>query len=406
MKSLKYKLNINYIYIFFNNLNFTSGFWMIYLAAKGMSLTQLGLLEGIFHVTGLLMEIPTGAIADILGRKASRVIGRVMGLISIVLMITVNNFWVYALSFVLCALSYNLESGAGEALLYDTLLQHGQEDQYVKHIGRVEATCQVAQIITLSVAGFFAIMNYHIPFIASMIATFMALGVGLLLVEPMGKGRKEEPKTNIVQAIKKQYVDGFGALKGNGKLVYLTLLPSFMFVVNTISFFYIQNYWKLQGKLESTIGIYLAGAAVCGAIGGVLCHRIVGKVRPKQFMQMIPVIFATALVTLPFGFAGVVGFMCMAFLDAVFYTVVSDYINKEIESSVRATVISMQSAVFSLYMIILFPLFGALGDGVNMQTAFFALSGITALLVVINALYLRIGRHRMADSEHKDLNAS
>lgn len=41
---------------------------MIYLAGKGMSLTQLGLLETIFHITSFTMEVPTGAVADIFGR--------------------------------------------------------------------------------------------------------------------------------------------------------------------------------------------------------------------------------------------------------------------------------------------------------------------------------------------------
>ncbi len=374
---------------------------MIYLAAKGMSLTQLGLLEGIFHVTGLLMEIPTGALADILGRKASRIIGRVMNILSIVLMVSVNSFWAYALSFVLCALSYNLESGAGEALLYDTLLEHKQESLYMKHIGRVEATCQVAQIITLSIAGFLAIMNYNLPFIATLIATIMALGTGFLLIEPLSKEREKVKERSIVAAIKKQYVDSFQALRSSGKLVYLTFFPSFIFVVNTMAFFYIQNYWKLQGHLESTIGIYLAGASVCGALGGLLSHRIASKAKPKRFMMVLPLIFAVALAVLPFHAVGIAGFMLMAFLEAIFYTVISDYVNKSIDSSVRATVISMQSAVFSLYMIVLFPLFGLLSDGMNMMTAFLSLAAVTVLLVLGNSLYLSFCNHHMGEAEEQ-----
>ncbi len=52
-----------------------------------MSLMQLGLLESIFHVTSFLMEIPTGVVADLFGRRMSRLIGRLLSVISLVLIL-------------------------------------------------------------------------------------------------------------------------------------------------------------------------------------------------------------------------------------------------------------------------------------------------------------------------------
>jgi len=119
---LQMKKNITreYIYSFLNNFNLLSTVWMLYLAYKGMSLTQIGLLEGLFHVTSFLMEIPTGSIADIFGRKTSRVLGSVFWVISSITMLYGNNFFHFALAMTLMALSYNLESGAGQALIYDS----------------------------------------------------------------------------------------------------------------------------------------------------------------------------------------------------------------------------------------------------------------------------------------------
>ncbi|NBK26550.1 MAG: MFS transporter, partial [Spirochaetia bacterium] len=100
------------------NLSFTHGIWMIYLASRGFSLIQLGALEAIFHITSFLMEVPTGSVADIWGRKTSRLAGRVCYALSLVLMYWGPTFWLQILAFVLSALGYNLESGAGDALLY------------------------------------------------------------------------------------------------------------------------------------------------------------------------------------------------------------------------------------------------------------------------------------------------
>src|SRR6056297_653491 len=98
---LKLKKNIakNYWYSLITNLNFTHGLWMLYLAHKGLSLLEIGMMEGLFHVYSLLMEVPTGAIADLLGRKTSRIAGRIASLISLIIMIFSSTFWMFALPF-------------------------------------------------------------------------------------------------------------------------------------------------------------------------------------------------------------------------------------------------------------------------------------------------------------------
>ena len=68
-------IRVNYLYTFIMCISLTQGFWLIYLASKGMSLLQLGILEGVFHVTSFIMETPTGAVADLYGRKFSRMLG-------------------------------------------------------------------------------------------------------------------------------------------------------------------------------------------------------------------------------------------------------------------------------------------------------------------------------------------
>jgi MFS family permease len=153
---LKKNVNKNYIYTLLQNIDLTRGIWMIYLASKGMSLTQLGLLETVFHITSFVMEVPTGAVADIFGRKISRILGRILSLISVVLLLAANSFLWFAISFVFTALSYNLESGAGDALIYDSLKEIGEEEKYMKISGNKELFYQTAGIISFFVGGYLA----------------------------------------------------------------------------------------------------------------------------------------------------------------------------------------------------------------------------------------------------------
>jgi len=68
-KKLKRNIPLDYISIFIERLNMQSLIWVLYLAYCGMNLGQIGILEGIYHVTSMIFEIPSGAIADLLGRK-------------------------------------------------------------------------------------------------------------------------------------------------------------------------------------------------------------------------------------------------------------------------------------------------------------------------------------------------
>ncbi|WP_367361906.1 MFS transporter [Mesotoga sp.] len=159
VERMKSNIKKNYLFSFLMNMRLSSGLWMIYMASKGMSLTQIGFLEGIFHVTSLTMEVPTGSVADLFGRKLSRTIGRCLSLVSILVLIGSRNFLHFALFMILAALSYNLESGSGEALVYDSLKYLKKEDNFISVLGRQEAIFQVSSVAALLVGGFLGTYN-------------------------------------------------------------------------------------------------------------------------------------------------------------------------------------------------------------------------------------------------------
>ncbi|MBG0764797.1 MAG: hypothetical protein H0S78_07910 [Tissierellales bacterium] len=67
------------------------------------------------------------------------------------------------------------------------------------------------------------------------------------------------------------------------------------------------------------------------------------------------------------------------------FIVMGNYINKLIKSEQRATLLSLQSMAFSLFMIVIFPIVGKLGDfyGLDFSFIFIALSSTIALSIVM-----------------------
>jgi len=377
----------NYIFAFLTSFNLTHGTWMIYLAIKGMSLLQLGILEGIFHVTSFLMEVPTGAVADIWGRKVSRICGRVFSVISVVILIFSNSFFFFALSFVFTALSYNLESGAGEALVYDSLKEIGEENKYMKLAGTQEVFLQLGMVAGLILGGIIATKSYIYAYSLSAIIGIVALIQAFTFTEPNTREvkRKEESTFSV---LKNQVLGSIKILKENRKIGFFIIFLQSISVFLTSIFFYIQNYMKGTGYNEGQIGLVLAISAVAGAIVASQAHRIEKVFKEKGILIIMPIIaslsiWGIALTKYYFAF-----FVVLTAVEGIIFIVINDYINKLIPSEKRATILSMASMVFSLMMIIVFPIVGQLGDMFSLKLAFKILAIASTSLVVPHVYFV------------------
>ena len=116
----RYKLNIllDYLHMFFRNTNFTHGIWVAFLLIRGFSLLDVGVFEMIFHISSLTMEVPTGVIGDLYGRRTSRLLGIFTYFIYIGIILFSTNYLLLVIGFIFCGISYTFESGSGDALVY------------------------------------------------------------------------------------------------------------------------------------------------------------------------------------------------------------------------------------------------------------------------------------------------
>lgn len=344
----------NYLYTFINNAGLSQAIWMLYLAYRGMSLVEIGLLESIFHLTSMTMELPTGLVADRFGRKKSRLLSAFMAFISACFLLNAHSFTALAIGFILSALSFNLESGAGDALVYDTLIEGDAEDRYYKVRGIQEVAFQSARGFGLIAGGFVAQVSYELAYgiTAGMhiIAFFVALG----FIEPT-VGRQEAHLT-LPQIVKKSVF----TLKNTPGVLGFMLTAEIFGLLFTSQFFYFQNFLKSIGYTEGTIGLFLAGATLFGIAGS---NGVDGLQRRFKQNDLLLALFLMGLI----GFYGIsfTGFepyfmMVLSGVEGAIYVLFSGLINKRIPAEQRATLLSFQSMVFSLLMILWFPVMGVL----------------------------------------------
>lgn len=386
---LKNNIKKNYIYFILDNLSLTRGLWMIFLIFKGMSLVQAGLLEGIFHITSLTMEMPTGSVADLLGRKVSRVAGRSLAVISSLLMVIANDFWLFALSFVFSALSYNLESGAGDALIYDSLLYIGEEKKYMRIAGKQEAILQLTSVASFIVGGILGKANYYWAFWGAVFLGTITLVFSFSFVEPPILKKYSKKKKGLGKKITTQITDSLKSLKNNKRASFLIIFSEILLAFSTCIFFYIQNFWKAEGKDEFQIGLILAAASGFSAIFGLTASKIEKFFGERKMLGLLCFTWFISIWGITLTDFKILFFIIIMIVEGLTFVVSSDYINKIIPSEYRATIISFGSMIFSLFMIFVFPIFGKIAESYSFFSSFLSLGILFSVLLPVQIFLLR-----------------
>ena len=380
---------LDYIFTFLKNLDMSTSVWVLYLAFKGMNLWQIGILEGVYHITSMICEIPSGAAADLLGRKRTVVWGRLCTAISCILMLLSGKFWGFALSFVIQALGNNLNSGSEDALVYDSMKQCGREPEYLKVNGRINLLIEISQSIATVAGGILAERSYVWCYGASVIIALLALLPAVLMKEP--EITQEIRKSGGM--IKQHFVTSFRILAENREIRRIMLYFEMVFAFYTVLFFYSQQYFYDMGlnKVEISVIMLLGGLASC--LGALASEKVYGKAGEKTQ-------YAAALV-IAAGLAGfflhrlpvsVVLFVAACFANALLYPIQSISLNRLIPSGQRATLISVGSMLFSVIMILLFPAAGAAAERIGLSGTFLLLGALQLVMTVL--FYRDSHRHK------------
>lgn len=235
-KKLSSNIKKNYFFLGLTTLDLTRGLWMIYLMTRGFSLIELGILEGVFHLTTFIMEIPTGIVADLWGRRFSRLLGRIIFLISLGIMFRSMSFTLQLIGFIITAIGYNLESGAGEALLYDSMKELGIEKQYKKTAGYNNLIFEAGGILSFLIGGYFAVhMGYRWVFIPSMIICGVAILLAYSLYGPTLTRHEQTRlrKMDWIKAMVAQTKESLQVVKEKPKIAFLILFSELIFMFLT-----------------------------------------------------------------------------------------------------------------------------------------------------------------------------
>lgn len=375
-----------YIAEFFNGLIFHMPVWVAF-ELQFITLGQMAIIEAVMQLSQLLSELPTGAIADLLGKKASVIIGRIIGVISLLMYATTTSFAGFIWYAVVSGIGDSFVSGAKDALLYDSLKQDKREEHYTKASSKLSLIFQLSFAMAILLGGVLSLWGYTTAIYASVISYSIVLILSFWLKEPA----LDTEKFTLPRYIR-QFRQGFRELF---KSVYVRDISLFYIGVGGITWsammLFNTSLLTTIGYTTFQIGVIVAAIRLLNSsvlFGALHLNTLVTKRRAYLVFPIIMMLcyLPGILLTKELAILAVGGSI---FASSARWVILGSYVNEHYDSKNRATALSTLSMLVAFtvvgFALISSPIMQYFGD----VKAVYTLLGIATTLTVL-PLGLRI----------------
>jgi MFS family permease len=352
--------------------SFIWGINTLFLLDAGLSNLEAFAANAFFTAGMLIFEIPTGVVADTVGRRASYLLGTVTLAATTVLYwllwVWESPFWAWAVVSVLLGLGFTFFSGAVDAWLVDALKATGYRGSLETVFGRAQIVGGIAMLSGSVLGGVIAqLTDLGVPFLIRGGILLVMFVVALLLMRDLGftPDRHEKP----LQATRTVFRASIRYGLGNRPVRWLMLTSPFTAGVGIYVFYALQPYLlELWGDETAYSIAGLAAALLSGAsiLGGALAPWVRRLFRRRTSAILLAAISSAAVLiglglVRDFWFAlALVALwgICSAIDDPVHRA----YLNDMIPSKQRATVLSFDSLMGSGGGVVFQPVLGRVAD--------------------------------------------
>jgi len=380
-----------YAYWFFHSLIFAYVIENLFGLARGLTIQEMVYLEIIYAVVILLLEVPTGVIADRWSRKYMMVLSSIFIFFEFFVLIFAFNFWVFALSALCAAIGGALASGTSNAIFYDSLKTVGEEKNYEKVLGRNHLFDYTAGGIAALLGGLIAAKwGLAAPYWFSLIGTSLAFFITLTLHEPKNKTSTHE------SGFWRHIREATTFLRERKTLQFVILYG----VMIAATWDYVDEYWQIYLQEISIpvalFGVYSVIAGMLHSVGGVFAHRLKNKFSYNSvFLTLLLVSAAAILAASVIGeWYGAAILLLGNITFGVSVPLVSGYLHHRVSSSHRATVDSLQSLLLRLAVIAVGLAFGYVSTRYSIFTGF----GLLGSILLVYAAYYSLFQHRLREN--------
>ncbi|MDD5026652.1 MAG: MFS transporter [Candidatus Peribacteraceae bacterium] len=371
--------NIKKLYVVtaLSSFGFSVPILFLFQQSLGLTLEEAFTIQAMYAAALVIFEVPSGYLSDRWGRKFTIIAGSASLFLGMIIYSLSTTFWAFTAAEIFLALGMSLHSGTIEALMYDTLLELREADQYRRIIGVLGFVSLASRSIIALLVGLIAVLNLRAPLWADVILFGSGLLLSLLLTEPhRHKLQGQEPLAAIWKICTHTLVH-------NVLLRSLILLYTVVAAINLMLFWFLQPYQNMVQLPLPYFGLVNALIFIGSALAAKYTYTVKHWISDRTFLFILSLIAVGSCVVL--GFTATLWGITLFFVGetafSAFETLTGDLINKATTSDMRATVLSLRSFTSRLFFAILSPILGYFADIYTLNQALL-ITGIIGLLAL------------------------
>ena len=360
---------------------------VLFFQENGLSMVEIFLLQTLFSVAIVVVEIPSGYFADRFGRRRSIILGSVLAFLSLVIYSFATDFWGFLAAETLLGIGFAFTSGADSALLYDSLVETGGRDTYKRREGWSLSISNFSETIASVLGGYLALITLRTPVIVEAFALFFLIPVAYSLYE----ARKHIPAAESVAWTMRKTI--IHTLHTNAALRWIIVLYALIFSSGLVMVWFRQPYLQ-EANVPLVYFGYIWAALMLSVALSSLLSEYVEKTLGRRRTMLVVLGFMTAGyfilgIDTVWWFVPAMLLFCIG--RGLWEPVIKDYVQVHAPSEVRATVLSIKSFAARSLFAILGPFAGWLADIYTLQFAliasgiFFLVFGVIATVLLISA---------------------
>ncbi len=373
-----------YLASFLKNQTYFVPIMIVFFQDLGLSYSEIFWIYTIGSVFSFLIEIPTGLIADIFGKRKSVIVSRFFIFLSFLIFGFASGFWVLVLANVLYEFGKSFRSGTETAYVFDYLKQDRDSPSYTYVKANQKFYARLSEAVATAIGGFLAV-NFGFNFVF-FIASVPAL-VNFLQTLTWRKIKENEEKYQFKQSVLFAW-DSLKSVFQNkilSKIVFnILIFSSTLFATDK----FIQPYMQAVGIEIAYFGLIYSASLLLIAFFVKYISKLEEKFSDEKVMNYITAIAIIPLLILATGYQGVLGvvlFFALLAAENVRSPIANTVFHGNIDSQNRATMGSILELMRTSGKLIILPLAGYFTDTYSMNITLMIFAG----LVILNTLFFR-----------------
>ena len=357
--------------------------YVLFFWSRGLNLFEVAVLASVFEGSILLFEIPTGALADIFGRRKSVISSHLFQSLAGLIFILSPGFWLFAIAEATQGFGETLKTGALEAWMVDNLQAIGGGERQGRTFAAGEKFNRLGFLLGILFGGFW---GHHFLSLVFLPFTVFHLACGLYLLRYMPEYDRQstEGSGRCSSKLKETLTGGLKSIAATKIVLLLVIFSLFVaFAGETVDQYYqiyLFDLFSLDPRYFSWM-LISASLVVILSVGKVMSRSL----SLKGVTYLLGTIEAIKVVTiLVFALSGEVVIAVLAFIFLEVFKgwerpLLLDTINRYIPSAQRATAISFFSLVNSGGEVLAGPIIGAIALAFGLKATFMAGAAVLAL---------------------------